>query len=209
MLHCSIKLGSYKRQAHYCFSSTAMYSVFQNKSPPQQPKHPHPPFQAAEWSNRRIPLPPSSSISSLLLLQHPMYFSFQNKNPPQHTHSHTYHVRLHNKINEKYRCHLPHPSLATIAILVLLAPHQSLRHAPDQVFQIGIFLPRLDITIGGQQLRDSQFELEGGDDFVILQILEFPDCQVVVPCCTFQRRENNTSTIDTWKIWGGDGSWQI
>ena len=70
MLHCSIKLGSYKRQAHYCSSSTAMYSLFQNKSPPQQPKHPHPPFQAAEWSNRRVPLPPSSSIGSLLLLQH-------------------------------------------------------------------------------------------------------------------------------------------
>ena len=60
--------------------------------------------------------------------------------------------------------------LATRAILVLLALHQSLRHAPEQVFQIGIFFSRLDITIGGQQLRDSLLELEGGDDFVMLQI---------------------------------------
>ena len=35
-------------------------------------------------------------------------------------------------------------------------------------------LPRLHTTIGGQQLRDPVFELEGGDDSVILQILEFP-----------------------------------
>ena len=110
----------------------------------------------------------------------PMYFSFQYQNPPQHTHTHThtYHVRLHNKVNGEYLCHLPHPSLATVAILFLLALYQSLRHAPEQVFQIGVFLSRLDITIGGQQLRDSLFELEGGDDFVILQILEFPNGQI-------------------------------
>ena len=39
-------------------------------------------------------------------------------------------------------------------------------------------LPRLHTTIGGQQLRDPVFELEGGDDFVILQILELSDGQI-------------------------------
>ena len=65
-----------------------------------------------------------------------------------------------------------------MAILILLAPQQSPWHASDQVLQKRIFLPRLYITIRGQQLRAPLFELEGGDDFVILQIFEFPDCQV-------------------------------
>ena len=65
-----------------------------------------------------------------------------------------------------------------MAMLILLAPQQSPWHASDQVLQIRIFLPRLYITIRGQQLRAPLFELEGGDDFVILQILEFPDGQI-------------------------------
>ena len=136
-------------QAHYCSSSIAIYSLFQNET---------------------------------------LIFS---------THQHTYHPRLQNKAMEEYLCQFPHPSLATRAIFILLAPQQSPWHASDQVLQIRIFLPRLHISIRGQQLRAPLFELEGGDDFVILQILELPDCQVVIPCCTFQRRENNTSTIDT------------
>ena len=89
-----------------------------------------------------------------------------------------YHPRLQNKAIKEYLCQFPHPSLATMAILILLAPQQSPWHASDQVLQIRIFLPRLYITIRGQQLRAPLLELEGGDDFVILQILEFPDGQI-------------------------------
>ena len=79
---------------------------------------------------------------------------------------------------EEYLCQFPHPSLATRAILILLAPQQSPWHASDQILQIRILLPRLWITIRVQDVRGPLFELEGGDDFVILQILEFPDGQV-------------------------------
>ena len=116
--------------AHYCFSSIAIYSLFQNET---------------------------------LIFSTPQL---------------TYHPRLQNKAMEEYLCQFPHPSLATRAILILRAPQQSPRHASDQVLQIRILLPRLWITIRIQDLRGPLFELEGGDDFVILQILEFPDSQI-------------------------------
>ena len=108
-----------------------------------------------------------------------MYFVFQNKTPTQTTHQHTYHPRLHNKAIEEYLCDPCHPSLATRPILVLLTSLQSLWHASQEVLQIRISFPRAHISIRCQQLRNRLFELEGGDDFVILQILEFPDCQIL------------------------------
>ena len=107
-----------------------------------------------------------------------MYFVFQNKTPTQTTHQHTYHPRLHNKAIEEYLCDPCHPSLATRPILVLLTSLQSLWHASQEVLQIRISFPRAHISIRCQQLRNRLFELEGGDDFVILQILEFPDGQI-------------------------------
>ena len=110
-----------------------------------------------------------------------MYSLFQNKKPTLTTHKHrqTYHLRLqHDEATKEYLCHLPLPSLATVVVLVCLAPHQSLRHASDQVLQVRISFPRFHISIWSQQVRDPLFELQNGNDFVILQILELPDGQI-------------------------------